>query len=133
MSHKAFRLIFALSVGLLLAFYAYQRSSDPALTVQKQREHAAVLAARDVLRSHVEAAELEIIDPLAPKRSVGKSYIYPAGSGWDVSGHYRRGAADEWHPFLMRLDGERSLVSLSVRDARLQAKAASDPRITAEP
>ena len=134
--HRIPRLAVALVFGLTVAVYAYQRVTDPRPGLQREKEEAAVLAARDILRAHVEPASgLRIVDPLAPDRKVGKVYVYPADSGWDVSGHYRRGDADRWHPYLMRLDASLSLVRLSVKDddPRLARKAAADPRISATP
>lgn len=128
--HSVLRLVFAFGAGLLLALYAWERATDPEIRAERQREEAAVLAAREILRSYVEAgATLEIVDPLAPKRAVGKAYIYPAEPGWEVSGHYRRDDADPWHPFLMRLDEDLALVRLSVRDERLKGTAAQDGRV----
>lgn len=130
MPHRVLRLVFAFGAGLVLAFYAWERASDPEIRAQRQREEAAVLAAREILRSYVEAgATLDIVDPLAPKRAVGKAYIYPTGSSWEVSGHYRRDDADPWHPFLMRLDEDLALVRLSVRDEGMKARAAQDSRL----
>jgi hypothetical protein len=132
--HRILRLVFALATGLLLAFYAWERASDPELRARREREEAAVLAARAILGTYVgKASTLEIVDPLAPKRAVGKAFIYPAGSGWEVSGHYRRDRSDHWHPFLMRLDGDLSLVELSVRDAALAGRAATDPKLVIRP
>lgn len=130
--HRIVRPVFALGAGLLLAFYAYERATDPEIRAQKEREETAVLAAREILRGHVDADYgLEIVDPLARKRAVGKAYIYPAGSGWEVSGHYRRNRTDEWHPFLIRLDANMALVELAVRDEQLKRKA--DGRPVVEP
>ena len=91
-------------------------------------------------------AEIEIIDPLAPSRVIGKVYIYPAESGWELSGFYRRigsrsgarvGAerGDRWHPYLMSLDADLALLSLSVKDtdSQLNVAAASDPRFSIDP
>lgn len=130
MAHGILRLVFAFGAGSLLAFYAYDRATNPDLGAQRRQEEAAVLAAREILRGYVEVgARLEIVDPLAPKRAIGKAFVYPAGSGWEISGHYRRDDADGWHPFLMRLDERLSLVSLQVRDARLESRAADDTRL----
>jgi hypothetical protein len=104
--------------------------------MQRAREEAVVLNARDILHRYIEAGEsLRIVDPLAPDRKVGKVYIYPANSGWEVSGHYRRNDADRWHPFLMKLNADTSLAELSVKDSSelLAAKALKDPRFTAQP
>jgi hypothetical protein len=133
-SNTVIRYVVASAIGLLLAFYAYQRVTDPRSAMQRAEEEAAVLAARDILRGYVGPGNaLQIVDPLAPDRAVGKVYVYPADSGWDVSGHYRRDHSDRWHPFLMRLDAGRSLVSLSVQDARLRTRAAGDPKLTVSP
>lgn len=134
MNHIAIRLVIALALGLGLAIYAYERVTDPRPALQRQQEERAVLAAREILRSYVgDAGELRIVDPLAPDRSAGKVYIYPAEPGWDVSGYYRRGETDEWHPFLMRLDARLQLVTLAVDDVVLQPKAMHDPKVTAVP
>ncbi len=101
--------------------------------MQRAREEAVVLAAREVLKSLVSAdTEIEIVDPLATNRSVGKAYIYPTDSGWEVSGHYRRYGSDSWHPFLMSLDSTVQLVSLSVRDddAKLVEAARNNPKLS---
>ena len=73
-------------------------------------------------RSHLGdsiADGLEIVDPLAPDRKVGKVYVYRDGEGWQVSGYYRRESADAWHPFLMSLDENHSMTSLKVQDPAL--------------
>lgn len=135
-SHRILRPVFALAVGFLVAFYAYDRITDPRPRQERAREEAVVHASRDILRGYVgTAAELRIVDPLAPDRKVGKVYIYPAGSGWEVSGHYKRGEADRWHPYLMRLDAGLVLLELSLRDddAGLRRRAGSDPKLTTEP
>lgn len=132
--HRATKWLVALGIGVALALLAFHMATDPRTAAQRAEEEATVRAAREILARYVGAAALEIVDPLAPKRAIGKSYIYPAGNGYEVSGHYRRGQADRWHPFLMRLDGERRLVELSVRDddAALLRRAASDPKLTAQ-
>jgi hypothetical protein len=130
------RLVFALGVGVALSLYMYQRVTDPAPAMQRAREEAVVHTARTILRGYVGTANgLQIVDPLAPDRKVGKSYIYPAAAGWEVSGHYRRHARDRWHPFLMQLDPESNLITLSVKDAdaALQRTAAEDPKFKAVP
>ena len=128
--HRILRLAFALATGLLLAFYAWHRAGDPELRAQREREEAAVIAARAVLESVV-GGDIEIVDPLAPKRAVGRAFSYPAGRGWEISGHYRRDPADPWHPFLLRLDAGLTLEELSVRDPALAS--AQDARLTVVP
>lgn len=132
LAHKIVRLTLALCIGLALAFYAYHRVTDPEPARQRASEEAAVLAARDILRSYLEpAGDAEIVDPVAPRRKVGKSYIYPSGDGWEISGHYRRGEADRWHPFLMAIDHGHELLELSVSDSpgNFAPAALQDPRL----
>jgi hypothetical protein len=136
MNHRIIRPLAALSIGLLLALYAYHRVTDPEPARQRAIEEAVVLAARGELRSYVApGAETQIVDPLSPNSKVGKVYIYPTGDGWEISGHYRRNESDNWHPFLMALDAEAALVSLTVRDGngRLLSLSAQDPKFTAIP
>jgi hypothetical protein len=134
--HRIARLTFALSVGVFLAFYAYQRVSDPEPAMRRAEEEGVVLAARDILRDYIGTApQLRIVDPVSPDRKVGKSYIYPTDSGWEVSGHYRRSDTDLWHPFLMGLYDDATLASLSVKDSpgRFAAEVRQDPKFTTEP
>lgn len=136
LGHRALRWTVAFAVGLLLALYSFQRITDPEPRMQRAREEAAVLAAREVLLAYVtNGTAVELVDPLQINRRVGKVYVYPADGGWEVSGHYRRGPDDRWHPYLMRLDPQLRLVSLSVRDGneRLLTRSATDPRFSAVP
>jgi hypothetical protein len=130
--HRIFRLVFAFAVGVALSLYVYQRMMNPAPLQQRAQEEAVVLAARSFLADAVPDDDIEIVDPLATNRSAGKVYIYPAGDGWQVSGHYRRNERDPWHPFLMTLDANVQLVSLAVADSdpRMQAAAENDPRLS---
>ena len=132
LTHKVFRLTLALCIGVALAFYAYHRVTDQEPAMQRAREEAAVLAARGILQSYLEpATEPEIVDPVSPRRKVGKSYIYPADPGWEISGHYRRNESDRWHPFLMAIDESHQLLSLSVRDntENFRPAALQDPKL----
>jgi len=129
-SHRLTKIIVALGIGLALTFYVFQFATDPRTTVQRGREEAMVHTARGILHRYVAPeASLEIVDPLAPRRAIGKVYVYPSGDGFEVSGYYRRGAGDSWHPFLVRLDGASRLVELSVRDTDpvLKRRAEEDP------
>ena len=133
MKHQIIKLIIAFAIGIFLAFYTFERISDTEPDLRRAREEAVVLAARDILESIVApGAEVQIVDPLATNRKVGKSYIYPTDDGWQVSGHYRRLGTDRWHPFLMALDANTQLVSLRVRDddERLLAAAEEDPKLS---
>ncbi len=90
------------------------------------------MEAREVLAGYVQApGALELVDPLAPNRQIGKTYIWPDGAGWEISGFYRRGADDRWHPFLLGLDGTLRPVSLKLRDddPALVARGATDPTL----
>ena len=131
MMHRIISIVIAFALGIFLAFFSYERISDPNRGVERAREEAVVLAARDILRSYI-PGDIEIVDPLAKNRAVGKVYIYPADDGWEVSGHYRRDKSDRWHPFLMALDANAALVMLSVRDdnERLAATATNDARLS---
>ena len=83
-------------------------------------------------RFSVPLSQIEIVDALAPNRVAGKVYVYPNGTGWEVSGHYRRGETDRWHPFLMALDDKVELISLMVRDNDVAtlAVAAAEPKFS---
>jgi hypothetical protein len=84
--HRIIRLVIAFAIGIFLALYSFERISDPEPGMQRAREEAVVLAARELLKSHVSPdTEIEIVDPLATNRSVGKAYIYPTDSGWELS------------------------------------------------
>jgi hypothetical protein len=131
LTHRITRFTVAFGLGVALSLYAYHRVTDPAPAMQRAREEAVVLAARDILRNYVRpAAALRIVDPVSPDRKVGKTYIYPVDSGWEVSGHYRRDDTDRWHPFLMTLNSDATLAALSVRDSpgRFPAEALEDPK-----
>ncbi|HUD96416.1 MAG TPA: hypothetical protein VMO24_02665 [Woeseiaceae bacterium] len=132
MSHRIGGLVVAFAVGLAVAVFAYQRVTDPEPARQRAAEEAAVLDARKILDVYIGGGpDLQIVDPLAPDRIVGKVYVYPTDAGFDVSGHYRRHDDDPWHPFLLRLDRESTLLELSVRDnhANLLHRSESDPRL----
>lgn len=131
-NHRIGGLVFALGVGLLVAFLSYQWITNPAPRLERQLQEATVLAAREQLRGIADSGDLEVVDPLAPDRKVGKVYVYRAGDGWEVSGFYRRDADDRWHPFLMLLDAENEMTHLRVRDEAL-ADAAGDSRLEVLP
>lgn len=134
--HRIIRLVIAFAIGIVLALYSFERISDPDPALQRAREEAVVLSAREMLKSLVSAdAGIAIVDPLATDRSIGKAYIYPTQKGWEVSGHYRRLGTDRWHPFLMSLDSNVQLVSLSVRDdnEKLIAAATQNPKLSVSP
>jgi len=136
LNHKIIRLVVAIAIGVSLALYSYQVIMDPEPVRERARERAqeeaAVYAARVIIQGYIVTENnLEIIDPLAPDRIVGKSYIYPVAEGWQVSGYYRRGDGDRWHPFLLSMGGNLELQSLSIKDAdpALSELASDDSRL----
>lgn len=136
LNHRIIRWVVAFSFGTLVSSYAFLRISDPEPALQRAREEAVVLAARDILKGYVAPRRpLETVDPLATNRKVGKVYVYPSDRGWEVSGHYRRDKQDRWHPFLMSLDDNVELISLAVkdRDPRLTSLSLQDSRFSAVP
>lgn len=133
MNHRIARLIFGFSVGLLVAFLAYGWITDPAPRAERQLEETVVLIARQQLEERLALGELELVDPLAPDRKVGKSYVYRADGGWEVSGYYRRVQGDRWHAFLMALDASPAITNLKVQDAALIERAAEDAILEAVP
>ncbi len=96
------------------------------------------MAAREAIMSAVVADSIEIVDPLATNRKVGKAYIFRNGdkvddSGWTVSGYYRRDRNDRWHPYLMTLSAELAVEHLKVRDGdqEMIERAENDPKFEA--
>lgn len=135
-NHKVIRPVVAVTFGLMLALYAYQRVNDPEPAIRRAIEEAIVMSARDILQSYVAPGnEIGIVDPLNPDSKVGKVFIAATDTGWEIAGHYRRDEADPWHPYLMMLDGEGELESLAVRDGndRLIGMSAQDPKFSAVP
>lgn len=129
MNHRIGRAIFALAIGLAVAFYSYQWITNPAPRMERAQEEQVVETSRIVLRSLLASGSLEIVDPLSPDRKVGKVYVYAEGPGWAVSGYYRRNDTDDWHPYLMTLSEGFELLRLKAKDALLVSLAADDPRL----
>lgn len=127
--------MFGVVVGLIAAALAYRWANAPIQSAAREQEEAAVLAARQQLVDIVAAGALEIVDPLAPDRVVGKAYVYPADDGWEVSGFYRRDATDLWHPYFIRLDETfaRTYLKVSDQDPRLIDAASRDPGLDVLP
>jgi hypothetical protein len=119
MSHQVGRWVFALGVGVLVAFLSYRWITNPAPRIERQLQEAVVLTAREQLKQATGIESPEIVDPLDPDRKVGKVYIYRSDTGWEVSGYYRRNEDDKWHPFLMSLDVAPAMTHLRVQDAAL--------------
>jgi hypothetical protein len=109
-------IIFALGVGLLVAVLSYRWLVDPHSREERQRQEQVVLESRTLLQELIGSGMLEIVDPLSPDRKVGKVYVYPANTGWEVSGYYRRSDTDLWHPYLLSLDENLALLHLKISD-----------------
>ena len=135
MDHRKGRAIFALLTGLLVAYLSYQWITNPAGREERVLQIAVVEASRDLITAVVDTEALEIVDPLSPNRKVGKVYVYPEGEDWAVSGYYRRGEGDRWHPYLMMLQADHSLSSLKLQDksSQLLERAESDPLLEISP
>lgn len=132
LNNRGVKLVVAFAIGIFLSLYSYQMITDPEPARERVREDAAVYAAREIVGDYIATGSaLEIVDPLAPDRVIGKSYIYPVAEGWQVSGYYRRGSGDRWHPFLMSMDRNLDLQSLSIKDAdpALSELAGTDARL----
>ena len=127
--------IFALLIGLLVVYLSFQWVTNPEGREERSLEVAAVESSRVLIDAVIDAGTLEIVDPLSPNRKVGKVYIYPEGEGWAVSGFYRREEGDRWHPYLMLLTEDHSLVSLKLQDSspQLLKRAESDPLLEISP
>ena len=133
-NHRFASLAFAFAAGLLASFCSYQWVTDPDRGARRALEERVVREARLVLTDYVSNGQrLEISDPLERIREAGKVYIYPATYGWELSGQYRRDGENEWHAFLMQLDGDAGLISLAVDDddPALRARADADPKFSA--
>ena len=138
MNHRVGRFLFVLIVSVSVAYFSYQWISNPEPRAERVLQESVVVAAREALKSVVVTDTIEIVDPLATNRKVGKVYIYRNGDkgdndGWVVSGYYRRDENDRWHPYLMTLDAELVVEHLKVRDNHqdMIKRAADDPKFEA--
>ena len=129
MNHRVGRSLFALIVGLAVAFFAFQWITNPRPRAERALEESVVEVSRSMLVQKVGVDALEIVDPLAPNRKVGKVYVYREAPGWAVSGYYRRSAEDSWHPYLMRMTEDTQLIRLKAQDPALANQAADDPTL----
>jgi hypothetical protein len=129
MNHRIGSTVFGFAVGLVVAYLAYQWVSDPNRRVESDEQDKVVETSRVVLKNKLAIGDIELVDPLAPQRKVGKVYIYPVTDGWEVSGYYRRNEDDRWHPYLLTLSSELTLVYLKVQDAEpgLASMSETDP------
>ena len=131
--HRILRLVFAFGTGLLVSYWSYQWITNPQRAADRAVEEAVVQESRLVLLSYVADNEaVEISDALERVRAAGKVYMYPVDDGWELSGQYKRHNDTGWHAFLMRLDKDSRLNSLSVEDndPDLASKAAMDPKFS---
>ncbi|MGI9222687.1 MAG: hypothetical protein ACR2QS_16800 [Woeseiaceae bacterium] len=119
MNHDIGKVVFGLVIGLLVAFLSYRWIMNAEPRLDRQLEEQVVTASRLLLQSTLNIGPLQIVDPLAPDRVVGKAYVYPRESDWEVSGFYRRDDNDLWHPYLMTLDANMSLLHLRISDTAL--------------
>ncbi len=128
-NHRVGSIIFGVIIGLVAAVWSYHWITDPQKLSARQAEEHAVLRARDLLAERLSIANLQVVDPLAADRKVGKVYIYPTSDGWDVSGYYRRNDDDRWHAYLMSVSSGLQLKALKVDDddPALAAAAQVDP------
>ena len=126
MNHRIGRVLFALLVGLAVAVLSYQWITDPDPRGERALEERVVQISRSLLAKIIESDSLEIVDPLAPNRKVGKVYVFAEAPGWAVSGYYRRSDEDRWHAYLMRLTENFDLYRLKVQDEALAERAAAD-------
>jgi hypothetical protein len=118
-NHRVGRLVFGFATGLLVAFLSYRWIADTGPRIERAEQERVVLASRALLQETLQIGELELVDPLAPDRVVGKAYVYPADAGWEVSGFYRRNAQDLWHPYLLSLNASMQLTKLKISDTAL--------------
>ncbi len=130
-NHRVGSIVFGVIVGLAAAAWSYHWITDPQKLAARQAEERAVLRARDLLAERLSIDNLQVVDPLATNRKVGKVYIYPSEDGWDISGYYRRNDDDSWHAYLMAVTSGLQLESLKVDDddPALAALASSDPAV----
>ena len=123
MNHRIARLVFGLGVGLLVAFTAFKWITNPEPRAERQLEETVVAMSRQHIEATLANAGVELVDPLSPNRKVGKTYVYRADDGWEVSGYYRRDENDRWHPYLMSLDASHAMTHLKVQDSMLRESA----------
>lgn len=133
MNHRIGRIVFGLVVGLTVAIFAFQWITNPQPRAARAEEERVVAVARTWLTGVVGVDTLAFVDPLAPNRKVGKTYVYAEPPGWAVSGYYRRDTGDRWHPYLITLDESLEFVRLKVQDSQLEGRARSEPRLEVIP
>lgn len=112
----------------MVAVYAYFWITDNDRRELRAAEEEVVLASRVILSETTAIPSLDIVDPLATNRKVGKVYVDRSSTSWFVSGYYRRDKADRWHPYLLELDDGLLLVHLKVADAALRDRLTDSAR-----
>ncbi len=133
MNHRIGRIVFGLGIGLIVAIFAYRWIVDPAPRAERVLQESVVATSRDLLVEKLAIGDIEIVDAIAPDRKVGKTYVYRADQGWEVSGYYRRSENDLWHPYLMLLDGSTALIHLKISDGALLDRATDDTSLEVLP
>ena len=133
MNHRIGRIVFSLGIGLIVAIFAYRWIVDPAPRAERVLQESVVATSRDLLVEKLAIGDIEIVDAIAPDRKVGKTYVYRADQGWEVSGYYRRSENDLWHPYLMLLDGSTALIHLKISDGALLDRATDDATLDVLP
>ena len=133
MNHRIVRIVFGLGIGLIVAIFAYRWIVDPAPRAERVLQEMVVATSRDLLVEKLAIGDIEIVDAIAPDRKVGKTYVYRADQGWEVSGYYRRSENDLWHPYLMLLDGSTALIHLKISDGALLDRATDDTALEVLP
>lgn len=135
MNRRPGSIVFGLIVGLAVAILSYQWITNPERGAERAEQEHVVMVARNLLQVTLATGALEVVDPLSPDRKVGKVYIYPQSGGWEISGFYRRGETDRWHPFLLSLSTDLSLQNLKVQDddAAIARRADADALLSVTP
>jgi hypothetical protein len=133
MNHRIGRIVFSLGIGLIVAIFAYRWIVDPAPRAERELQESVVATSRDLLVEKLAIGDIEIVDAIAPDRKIGKTYVYRANQGWELSGFYRRNENDLWHPYLMLLDNSAALIHLKVSDGALLDRASDDAALEVLP
>lgn len=130
-NHRVGSIVFGVIVGIVAAAWSYHWVTDPQKIAARQAEERAVLRARELLAERLSIDDLQLVDPLATDRKVGKVYIYPTNDGWEISGYYRRNDDDSWHAYLLSVSSGLQLRTLKVDDddPALAALALADPEL----
>jgi len=125
-NHDMGKLVFGLVVGVLVAVLSYRWITNVEPRDDRMQEESVVVASRALLEATLDIGSLQIVDPLAPDRVVGKAYVYPRENQWEVSGFYRRNKDDLWHPYLITLNPELGLLHLKISDTALLQRDGED-------